>query len=148
MRIEQEFAIPATAERVWAFLIDVPLMAQCIPGAAAVEQIDERTFTATVTSRIGPITARFACKIAVLALDLEGRTGTVEVSGRDATIGGGVSARTTLTLTEADGQATARLVTDVDIFGKIGQYGHGMVTRRANAMLDEFAACARARLAG
>ena len=148
MRIEQEFAVPAPAERVWAFLMDVPAMAQCIPGAAGVEPVDDTTFTATVTTRIGPITASFGCKIVVVALDEATRTGTVEVSGRDARIGGGVKARVTMTLSESDGQTRVRIVSDVDILGKIGQYGHGMVTKRANAMLDEFAACARARLAG
>lgn len=146
MRIEQEFAVAAPAERVWAFLLDVPTLAQCIPGASDVAAVDEASFTATVTSKIGPITARFGCTIAVLALDPAARTGTVEISGRDAKIGGGITARVTMALTETAGQTTVRLVSDVDILGKIGQYGHGMVSKRANAMLDDFAACTRARL--
>jgi carbon monoxide dehydrogenase subunit G len=148
MRIEQEFAVAAPAERVWDFLMDVPTMAECIPGAADVEQIDDRTFNATVTAKIGPVTARFGCTIVILAVDVVAHTGTIEVSGRDTKIGGGVSAKTTMVLTEADGQTLVRLASDVDILGKIGQYGHGMVSKRANTMLDEFAACARARLAG
>ena len=146
MRIDQEFVVPAPVDRVWSFLMDVPAMAGCIPGAADVEQVDDTTFNATVKTRIGPIAASFGCKIAVLELDEAARTGTVEVSGRDPRIGGAVKARMTMTMTEDGGATTVRIASDVDVLGKIGQYGHGMITKRANAMLDEFAACARERL--
>ena len=41
---------------------------------------------------------------------------------------------------------TVNIVSDVDIMGKIGQYGHGMISKRADAMLAEFANCTRAKL--
>ena len=148
MRIEQDLVVPAPADRVWAFLMDVPAMAGCIPGASDVQGVDDTTFNATVKTKIGPVSASFSCKIVVLDLDEAARTGTVEVSGRDTRIGGAVKARMTMTMTE-DGEATTvRIASDVDVLGRIGQYGHGMITKRANAMLDEFAACVRARLTG
>lgn len=146
MRLEQEFRAPVSADRVWAFLMDVPAMAQCIPGASDVAQIDDTTYQATVKTKIGPITANFGCKIVVLDLDEASHAGTVEVSGRDGRIGGGVKARMEMTMAEDGGETAVRIVTDVDILGKIGQYGHGMIAKRADAMFDDFVACARARL--
>ena len=146
MRLEQAFTVAAPAERVWSFLMDVPAMAGCIPGASDVRPIDDSTFEATVTTRIGPIAARFGCRIAVLDLDPAARTGAVEVSGRDNRIGGAVKARMAMSMAEQGGETTVRIVSDVEIMGKIGQYGHGMIGKRANAMLDSFVACARARL--
>ncbi len=148
MRIDQELVVPAPADRVWSFLMDVPAMAGCIPGASGVEQVDDSTFNATVKTKIGPISASFGCKIVVLELDEAARTGTVEVSGRDPKIGGAVKARMTMTMTEDGDATTVRIASDVDVLGRIGQYGHGMITKRANAMLDEFAACARERVTG
>jgi carbon monoxide dehydrogenase subunit G len=127
--------------------MDVPSMASCIPGASDVRQIDDTTYDATIATRIGPITARFGCRIVVLGLDEAARTGTVEVSGKDVKLGGGVKARMEVALREADGTTTVSIVSDVDVLGRIGQYGHGMIGKRADAMLDDFAACARARLA-
>ncbi len=147
MRLEQSFTVPAPPERVWAFLLDVPTMATCIPGASGVQRVDDRTYNATVKTKIGPITARFGCKIAIIELDEAARTGAVEVSGRDSTIGGGVKARMTMAVTEDGGETVVRIASDVDVLGRIGHYGHGMVTKRANAMLDEFVTCARACLA-
>lgn len=146
MRLEQAFGVSAPVARVWAFLMDVPAMAGCIPGASAIERVDDANYTATVRTKIGPITASFGCAIAVLALDEAARTGTVEVSGRDGKIGGAVKARMEMAITDGAGETTVRIVSDVQILGKIGNYGHGMIERRANAMLDDFVACARASL--
>jgi carbon monoxide dehydrogenase subunit G len=145
MRFEHEFSVDAPPERVWAFLMDVPRMAACIPGASDVKQVDDTTYDATVTAKIGPIGAKFGCRIAIVALDEAARTGSVEVSGKDTKLGGGVKAKMVMTLAgEASGPTAVRIASEVDIMGKIGQYGHGMIAKRADAMLDEFAACARA----
>lgn len=146
MRIEQAFEVAAPVDRVWAFLMDVPALARCIPGASDVEQVDDTTFNATVKTRIGPVTASFGCKIVVLELDDAARTGAVEVSGRDSRIGGAVKAKMAMAVAPEGERTSVRIASDVDILGKIGQYGHGIITKRANAMFEEFAACARTQL--
>jgi carbon monoxide dehydrogenase subunit G len=147
MRLDQEFTVDAPADRVWTFLMDVPRMATCIPGAGDVRQIDDRTYDATVKTKIGPIAASFGCKIAILDLDESAHAGVVEVNGKDTKIGGGVKARLTMSLVPDGDATTVRIGSDVDILGKIGQYGHGMISKRATAMLDEFAQCLRTQLA-
>ena len=147
MRLDQEFSVAAPASRVWAFLMDIPAMAACIPGASNVRQIDDTTYDATVKAKIGPISANFGCRIAILQLDDAAHAGVVEVSGKDAKIGGGVKARMAMSLHEDGGTTTVRIGSDVDILGKIGQYGHGMITRRATAMLDDFSRCLQANIA-
>lgn len=147
MRLDQEFTVDAPAERVWAFLMNVPEMAACIPGASDVKQIDDTTYDATVKARIGPISASFGCRIAILELDDDAHAGVVEVSGKDAKIGGGVKARMAMSLREDGGATTVTIGSDVDILGKIGQYGHGMIGKRAAAMLDDFSTCLQAKVA-
>ena len=146
MRFEHEFSVNAPAERVWAFLMDVPQMAACIPGASGVTQIDDTTYDATVTAKIGPISAKFGCRITILKLDEASRTGSVEVAGKDTKLGGGVKAKMEMSLA-GDNPTTVTIRSDVDIMGKIGQYGHGMIAKRADAMLADFASCAREKLA-
>ncbi len=122
-------------------------MAACIPGASDVRQVDGTTYDATVKSKIGPVTARFGCRISVVELDETARTGAVALTGRDTMIGGGVKARMAMAMAEEAGETVVRITSDVEVLGKIGQYGHGMIAKRAAAMLDEFAACVGARLA-
>lgn len=148
MRFEHEFTLEAPPRQVWAFLMDVPQMASCIPGASDVTPVNESSYDATVVAKIGPITARFGCRIVMLAINEVARTASVEVSGKDNKIGGGVKATMAMTLTGGtEGPSTVRIISEVDIMGKIGQYGHGMVAKRADAMLADFATCIRAKLA-
>lgn len=148
MRFEHQFSVDASAEKVWQFLMNVPLMAGCIPGATDIKQLDERNYEANVAAKIGPITAKFGCRIAILELDADARTASVELTGKDARLGGGVKGKMTMSIAEtAPNQSLARIVSEVDVLGKIGQYGHGMISKRADAMLDDFAACVRAKLA-
>jgi uncharacterized protein len=147
MRFEHEFSVDAPAERVWGFLMDVPQMAGCIPGTSDIKQIDDNNFDATVAAKIGPITAKFGCRITILELDGEAHTAAVEMSGKDNRLGGGVKGKMAMSLADAgEGSTLVRIVSDVDILGKIGQYGHGMISKRADAMLTDFASCARAKL--
>ena len=146
MRFDQEFTVDAPVGAVWAYLTDVPRMARCIPGASGVTPVDAATYEATVAAKIGPITARFACRVEVLDLDAERHTGAVEISGKDIRLGGGVKARMQMRL-EGDGPTRVTIVSDVDVLGKLGQYGHGMIAKRADVMLEAFAACVRGTLA-
>ena len=147
MRFDHEFSIDAPPARVWAFLMDIPQMAACIPGASGVTSVNETTYDAIVVTKIGPISAKFGCSISILDLDNEAYRGSVEVSGKVTKIGGGVKAKMEMSLIGREaGSTTVRIVSDVDIMGKIGQYGHGMISKRADAMLVEFANCARAKV--
>lgn len=147
MRFEHDFSVNAPVERVWDFLMDVPRMAVCIPGTSAITPVDERNYDATVVTKIGPISARFGCRITVVTLDPVAHAATIELSGKDNRLGGGVRGKMAMTLSGSVDGTMVRIVSDVDVLGKIGQYGHGVIAKRADAMLTDFAGCARAALA-
>ena len=145
MQFTHQFSVNAPAETVWEFLCDVPQMAPCIPGASNVHETGPNAYDADVTAKIGPVSARFACRVTIVNLDDAERTGVVELSGKDSKLGGGVRATMQMRL-ESTMPTDVIIVSDVDVLGKIGQYGHGMISRRADAMLDDFASCVQAKL--
>ena len=145
MQFTHQFSVNAPAEAVWDFLCDVPRMAPCIPGASNVREAGPNAYDADVTAKIGPGSARFACRVTIVNLDGDERTGVVELTGKDNKLGGGVKASMQMRL-ESTMPTDVIITSDVDVLGKIGQYGHGMVSRRADAMLDDFASCVQAKL--
>ena len=145
MQFTHQFSVNAPAEAVWDFLCDVPQMAPCIPGASNVREAGPNAYDADVTAKIGPVSARFACRVTIVNLDSDERTGVVELTGKDNKLGGGVKASMQMRL-ESTMPTDVIVTSDVDVLGKIGQYGHGMVSRRADAMLDDFATCVQAKL--
>ena len=145
MQFTHQFSVNAPAEAVWDFLCDVPQMAPCIPGASNVREAGPNAYDADVTAKIGPVSARFACRVTIVNLDSDERTGVVELTGKDNKLGGGVKASMQMRL-ESTMPTDVIITSDVDVLGKIGQYGHGMVSRRADAMLDDFASCVQAKL--
>jgi len=147
MRIEQQLSIPAQVDRVWEFLLDVPTMAKCIPGAEDVQEVDPEHFTLRMKTRVGPIAAAFECQITIVKLDRDSYSGTFEISGRDTRLGAGLRAVTSFKLLDQGAETSVRLSTEADIAGKIAQYGHGIIRQRADATLQSFGACVRSKLA-
>jgi carbon monoxide dehydrogenase subunit G len=145
MQFTHQFSVNAEAAAVWDYLCDVPQMAACIPGASNVREAAPDAYDADVTAKIGPVTARFACRVTIINLNDDERTGVVELSGKDTKLGGGVKASMQMRL-ESTMPTDVIITSDVDVLGKIGQYGHGMISRRADAMLDDFASCVQAKL--
>ena len=146
MKFEHSFTVNASAAETWDFLMNIPEMAACIPGASAVVQIDDTTYDADVKAKIGPIGAKFACRVAIAQLDPATHSGLVELTGKDSKLGSSVKAKMTMTMTENEGGTTVAIVTDADVLGKIGQYGHGMISKRADSMFADFTSCVKARL--
>ncbi|GAC1313373.1 MAG: hypothetical protein NVSMB2_01160 [Chloroflexota bacterium] len=147
MHIEQELVFLAPAKQLWSLLGDLPGMAECIPGAENVQAVDPQQLTLRVKVKVGPIAVGFDCQVKIMRLDHDALTGAFEITGRDARVGAGLRAVSTFTLHENRPHTTVTLDTDTDISGKIAQYGHGIIRQRADAILQAFGECLRARLA-
>lgn len=146
MRFEQELTIAAPLDQVWDFLMDIPTMSSCIPGAENVEQIDEKTYAACVKQKVGPLSVRFECQVTVLSIDRSSYSASAQVSGRDMKLASGVKAVMSMHLEPQEGGVRMKMVTDADIFGKIGEYGHGIIKKRAAAVTEEFGRCVDAKI--
>lgn len=147
MRFEQQLTIAAPLDQVWEFLMDIPTMSSCIPGAENVEQIDESKYAACVKQKVGPLSVKFECQVTVLSIDKSTYSASAQVTGRDTKLASGVKAVMSMTLEPQDGGAVVmNMVTDADIFGKIGEYGHGIIKKRAAAITEEFGRCVDAKI--
>ncbi len=58
---------------VWAFLLDVPQSATCLPGVQNVRRIDDRTYAGEVRFRVGPLSFGFETTVVITELVEEER---------------------------------------------------------------------------
>jgi carbon monoxide dehydrogenase subunit G len=136
MKITGETLIPAPREAVWQALNDPLVLRQAIPGCESLEQTADHQFKATVSSRIGPIAARFNGNVRLSDLDPpNGYTLTGEGSG-----GAAGSAKGVAKVRLEPAQGGTMLIYDVDaqISGKLAQIGSRVVEAAAKMLAGQF----------
>lgn len=146
MKLEGAFSVAAAREAVWQDIRDPGVMAQCIPGCALAEQIDASSYRAVVVVKFGPISARFNLVVEVVeevALELV-RT---KARGEEGTRASVVSSDNVLTLSEPEpGVTDVTWSAEVQLSGRLGKYGLGLMRKKAESLSAEFVKAFAARL--
>ena len=146
-RIEEAFRVETPIERVWQYIIDPYRVVRCLPGAELTGEESDRTYLGRVKVKVGPIMASYAGRAQLAEVD-EARH-TVRLIGKGRESGGAGSARLTMTsrlTTVAGGATEIRVEADVDVAGKIVQFGRGMIEGVSRQLFRQFADCIRADL--
>lgn len=148
MELENTIEIPAPAERVWAYLLDVERVAPCMPGAELTEVVDERTWKGKVAVKLGPVSLSFAGTVVIQERDETERTVVLKADGKETKGKGAASAVVTSRLEDADGSGTRVVIsTDLSISGALAQFGRGMIADVSQRMAGQFAECLASRMA-
>jgi carbon monoxide dehydrogenase subunit G len=141
MILDQKVTVPAPPERVWDFLMDVPAVADCVPGVESVEILNEDEYVGAVKVRVGPIVVRLEGKATVVERNAEELRAQANVEAVDRRIKGAVNAKSTMQLLALDDGTTEMTIhTDASILGKLGEFGQAIMRRKADQLLKEFAA--------
>ena len=139
MKFSQSAQIPVAREPLWEFLMDVPKVAQSLPGVESVSKIDDTTYDGALKVRVGPIALNLLGKIIVEEQDKENWRATLRAEANDRRAAGAVKGKTTMMLKALDSNQTELVVeTDVNILGKIGEFGQPIIRKKADSMLKEF----------
>ena len=150
MLIEQDLDIAAPIDTVWAFLVDLPAVSRCVPGASDIESIDADTVGGTIEVRVGPIGLRLVGRVRLAGADPAEHRDALDIEASDRRIGGGMTARTTFTLAMADGSPDATRLsvsTDATMTGRLGQFGQPIIRRKSEELSKQFATNVAAALA-
>jgi uncharacterized protein len=147
MEISKTFVVKAPPEAVWDFLVDLPRVARCLPGAAIGERLDERTSTGTMTIKVGPVSSTYKGKVAFERLDTAARTAELVATGQDVRGKGGADLRLTSSVKPLPGgQTEVTAVSLVNVTGILAQMGRGMIQDVSDEMFQIFSERMRAEL--
>jgi uncharacterized protein len=149
LKFSQSAQIPVAREPLWEFLMDVPKVAQSLPGVESVNKIDDTTYEGALKVRVGPIALNLLGKIIVEEQDKENWRATLRAEANDRRAAGAVKGKTTMMLKALDSSQTELVVeTDVNILGKIGEFGQPIIRKKADSMLKEFVENIKKQLTG
>ena len=148
MQFEKEVEILAPREKVWNFIWDVNRFIACVPGCKEAKTIEEgKKYSATMIEKVGPFKVEFPTSIEVLERQ-ELTHIKAQASGADNKIGSRMKLDLDVNLREQDGKTIVKFVAGVDILGKLAALGHGIIKRKADQVLDEFAQAVKKNLEG
>ncbi len=146
MDMSGEYKIAAPREKVWAALNDKSVLEACIPGCDEFEKVSDTEFKARVTSKIGPVKAKF--KGAVKLKDIKApESYRIEGQGEGG-IAGFARGGANVALTD-DGDGTIlSYEANAQVGGKIAQLGSRLVNSSAKKTADQFFTAFRKKVEG
>jgi carbon monoxide dehydrogenase subunit G len=139
MRFQNEIEVAAPPDELFAFVSDVERVAPCLPGAS-IDGHEGDEYQGSMKVKVGPITGTYKGKMRFVERDEDARRAVM--SARAAEVNGQGDAEATITtqIEEAgEGSSRIRMDTDLQIRGRVAQFGRGAMEKISQRMFDEFA---------
>ena len=136
MDMTGEFRIPASRETVWGALNDPEVLKASIPGCQKLEKVSDEELTATVKSKVGPVSATFTGKVTLS--DINPPAG-YKISGEgQGGVAGFAKGGAEVTLEEEGTETILRYSANAQVGGKLAQIGSRLIDSTAKKMANEF----------
>ena len=146
LNIEETFHVQSSTDKVWAFLTNPEDYLTCLPGATLIEKYDERSFMGSVRVKIGPVMTNYKGKFHFKEIDPESHTLLIIAEGMEQGGTGSAKALLKSQLTALEGQTEVKVLAEVELTGKIVQFGRGMIAEVSKQLFKQFAECVKNQL--
>jgi uncharacterized protein len=137
MELINDFTVDVPVDQAWEVLTDLERVAPCMPGAE-LRDIEGEDYHGVVKVKVGPITAEYRGKVTFVERDEGARRAVLRAQGREVRGQGLANAKITATLEGADASTRVSVVTDLNITGKVAQFGRGVLADVSNKLMAEF----------
>jgi len=146
-KIEERFEVKAPVESVWKYLIDPRRVVACLPGAELIEQQDDHTFLGAIKVKVGPLSMSYKGQARFTEINEQAHQ--VRMVGDAREVGGSGSTKVSMLSTVsplAGGGSEVLVNADIDLIGKIVQFGRGMIEEVSRQMFRQFSNCVKQQL--
>lgn len=141
MLIENEFTVADEPARVWEYLLDVELIAPCMPGAEITEQVDDRNWKGRMNMKFGPVALAFTGQVAMQERDDDAHRIVLAAKGMEQK-GKGAATATVTSWLEPDGAGTrVKMEADITLSGTVAQLSRGLLPEVSKKLTAQFAEC-------
>ena len=148
MHLEQSFAVRADPDGTFAYLLDVNRVAACVPGISSVEAQGSDTFIGTLKVKVGPIGVTYKGVATITSRDPLARRATFDAEGTEGVGAGRVHALAVMSVTPDGQDSIVLMTTELEIAGRLAQFGRGIIEGVAKRLVSQMADCIRRELEG
>jgi uncharacterized protein len=139
MRFENEIEVAQPPAELFAFLTDVERVAPCLPGAS-IDGRDGDDYTGSMKVKVGPITGTYKGKMRFVEQDEDALRAVMSARAAEVNGQGDAEAKITTQIEAAgDDASRVRMETDLQMRGRVAQFGRGAMEKISQRMFDEFA---------
>ena len=131
--------VPLSQQRTWDALNDTAMLKQCIPGCNTLEQVAENQYQLTMTSKIGPVSAKFKGLMTLQDIDAP-RAYTMVFEGQGG-VAGFAKGQAAVSLAPEGETTVLSYTVKAMIGGKLAQLGARLIDGVARKLAEEFFKC-------
>jgi carbon monoxide dehydrogenase subunit G len=139
MKIDNEFSVGVPVERAWQALTDLEALAPCMPGAE-LTGVDGDVHRGKVKVKVGPMVSQFAGTARFVERDESAHHAVISAAGKDMRGGGNASATVDARLRGEGAGTVVTVSTDLNISGRLAQFGSGMIKEISEKLFAQFVA--------
>jgi len=147
MKLTHTALVRAPRAKVWKLVTDIPAAARCVPGVAAVTPSGAGKYKGSLLVQLGPVRLVLDGDIALASTDEVAGKASLRADAKDTRLGGTVRATMDLALADKGDDTELRITSDVQIAGRIGEFGQPVIQRKADQLMTQFADCLARTLA-
>ena len=148
MRFENEIEVAQPPAELFAFLTDVERVAPCLPGAS-IDGREGDAYKGSMKVKVGPITGTYRGTMRFLEQDEDALRAVMSARAAEVNGQGDAEAKITTQIEEAgEDSSRIRMETDLQMRGRVAQFGRGAMEKISQRMFDEFARNLEREMAG
>lgn len=137
MQLVNEFSVDAPLDLAWSVLTDIPTVIECVPGAE-LDSSDGDDYHAHVAIKVGPVGMTLTGKATLVSRDDTTKEMTVRGNARDRKGNGSTTATVHMLAREDAGRSIVTVTTDLELTGRIAQFGKGVITQVSGRIIGQF----------
>jgi uncharacterized protein len=145
MKIDNEFTVSVPIQRAWQVLTDLAGVAPCMPGAQ-LTGVQDGVYSGKVKIKVGPVISDYSGTAQFVQKDDAAYHAVIDAKGKDSRGNGNANAAIDAQLYPAGDRTRVVVSTDLNITGKIAQFGNSMIKEVSEKLLGQFVQNLEAKL--
>jgi hypothetical protein len=139
MELTNTFSVSQPVDRAWEVITDLERVAPCLPGAALLG-VEGDDYRGAVKIKVGPVTAQYEGVARFAERDDDAHHAVLRAEGRDVRGQGNAAATIDVTLAAQGSGTQVTVDTDLELAGRVAQFGRGVIADVSGKLIGQFAA--------